>query len=148
VGESPSRADEAARVPASPERADLLNAPWSFSPMKGKPGHCFVAQVWDADGNSLAGIDADCGERAANARVALIAAAPDLYEAAASAVETIRAVANEIGDEFKHSARAHSLTVVARDLARALAKGRPADEGPTTPRPELSANEQHNKSET
>jgi hypothetical protein len=54
----------------------------------------------------------------ANAR--LIAAAPDML--AALDPDTLEAIANEIGGEFKHSARADSLRVIAKQQRAALAK--------------------------
>lgn len=30
---------------------------FNFSPQKGKPGHCMVAQVWDERGNNLAEVE-------------------------------------------------------------------------------------------
>lgn len=54
----------------------------------------------------------------ANAR--LIAAAPDLFEALDP--DTLEAIADEIGLEFRHSARALSLRVIARKQREAIAK--------------------------
>lgn len=55
--------------------------PWSFSPQKGKPGHCHMAQVWNSGGWALAQIEPTPDEAVATADAALIAAAPDLLEA-------------------------------------------------------------------
>lgn len=54
---------------------------WTFSPMKGEPGHCFVAQVWDVEGNSLATVDSRYGEEESTAIAKLIASAPELLKA-------------------------------------------------------------------
>ena len=38
-------------------KENMPPTPWSSSIQKGTPGHCFQAQVWDKDGNSLACIE-------------------------------------------------------------------------------------------
>ncbi len=51
---------------------------WTFSPQKGKPGHCFVAQVWDEHGASLAVIEPTENPAVATERARLLAVAPRL----------------------------------------------------------------------
>ena len=48
----------------------------SYSEQRGSPGHCTLAQVWDAHGNSLAVIQATDDEGEATAIARLFAAAP------------------------------------------------------------------------
>ncbi len=55
--------------------------PWSSSPQKGRPGNCFMAQVWDRDGKALATIESAMPSAVATANARLIAAAPDLLRA-------------------------------------------------------------------
>lgn len=68
--------------------ADLLAfgraapGPWSHSPQKGIPGHCYVAQVWDRDGETLAAIEPTDQEEGASAVAAFVAAARDGWPAA------------------------------------------------------------------
>ncbi len=47
----------------------------SYCGQKGTPGHCQVAQIWDADGNAFAGIEPTEDEAVATADAAFIAAA-------------------------------------------------------------------------
>ncbi len=61
--------------------------PWSHSPQEGGKNHCNVAQVWDANGNSLACIDTTDDPAEATANAALIARAPEL-QATLTAVRT------------------------------------------------------------
>ena len=61
--------------------AKHTSGPWSFSPQKGKPGHCHMAQVWNSAGDALAQIEPTPDEAVATADARLIAAAPDLLEA-------------------------------------------------------------------
>lgn len=51
--------------------------PWEATPQDGFPGHCFVAQVFDADGQSLASIQTSYDVDKASRIARLIAAAPD-----------------------------------------------------------------------
>lgn len=60
---------------------------WSYSPMKGEPGHCYAAQVWDSEGNSLAVIDSRYGDVESTEKAKLISAAPDLLGALSAVVE-------------------------------------------------------------
>jgi len=55
--------------------------PWAYSPQKGKPGHCNLAQVWRSDGKCLATLTSTKNEGEATADACLIAAAPDMLEA-------------------------------------------------------------------
>ena len=61
--------------------------PWTFSPQEGGKNHCNVAQVWDANGNSLACIETTDDPAEATANAALIARAPEL-QATLTAVRT------------------------------------------------------------
>lgn len=56
-----------------------------YSSQKGVPGHCFVAQVWDDGGNSIAEIGSTDNPEVANSRARLFAASPDLLAACKSA---------------------------------------------------------------
>jgi hypothetical protein len=55
-----------------------MNGEWKFSEQKGRPGHCFVAQVWDADGNCLAVIEPTEDPAVATERAMLFACSPAL----------------------------------------------------------------------
>lgn len=55
--------------------------PWSSSEQRGDPGHCFVAQVWDSNGNALASVRPTKDERQSTVDARLIAAAPEMLEA-------------------------------------------------------------------
>jgi hypothetical protein len=48
--------------------------PWKSSGQDGKPGHCYVAQVWDCDGNSLAEVTPNDEPAVATNTAAYIAA--------------------------------------------------------------------------
>lgn len=63
--------------------------PWSFSPQAGHPGHCQIAQVWDAKDRSLADIEPTDDPDVASATARLIAAAPDLLEALTTLTDNI-----------------------------------------------------------
>ena len=76
--------------PASPEPATphheqggghVAKSPWTHSTQVGVPAHCFCAQVWDADGVSVATIEPTTDPADATATARLFAAAPDLLEA-------------------------------------------------------------------
>ncbi len=58
-----------------------LNA-LSCSPQKGTPGRCHLAQVWDADGNSLIQVEPTVDPDVASATAALVVALPALLECA------------------------------------------------------------------
>jgi hypothetical protein len=131
--QKPPASPEASALPSSVERAEQWMRNWRVDERWGS------VITTDTDGDDLVIFKSRNDHRGAvhsvldrkDERKAMLlgAAAPDLFEAAEYAVETIRAVANEIGEDFKHSARAHSLTVVARDLSRAIAKATRSDEG-------------------
>lgn len=53
--------------------------PWTHTGQDGKPGHCYLAQVWGPNDKSLADIDATEYEVEATANAALIAQAPAMY---------------------------------------------------------------------
>ncbi len=53
---------------------------WTYSPMKGKRGHCFCAQVWDVKGNSIATIDSRYGAKKATEIARLMASSQELAE--------------------------------------------------------------------
>lgn len=55
--------------------------------MRGEPGHCFAAQVWDNDGLSIAYVGSRYGEKTATEIVKILAAAPDLLNALIKVVE-------------------------------------------------------------
>jgi hypothetical protein len=63
--------------------------PWAFSPQRGKPGHCFQAQVWRPDGESLADMDATPTEGEASANAALFAASRTVLPLALSALRSV-----------------------------------------------------------
>lgn len=72
---------------------------WEHTSMKGTEGHCFCAQVFDGEGNSLCHIDSRYGEKEATANAKLIAASPELLEACKAA----RAVFDSQGIDQTHS---------------------------------------------
>lgn len=53
---------------------------FNFSPQKGKPGHCTVAQVWDERGNNLAEIEPSADPAYATMIARLFAKSPRLVE--------------------------------------------------------------------
>ena len=57
--------------------------------MKGTPGHCFAAQIWDSEGFSIASIDSRYGARKSTKYARLFASSPDMYEALKAFVENI-----------------------------------------------------------
>lgn len=57
------------------------SGPWDYSPQKGSPGHCWTAQVWDSEGESLAVLDSTIDPSEATANAMMMAAAPDLLGA-------------------------------------------------------------------
>jgi len=69
-------------------KAEFMKGPWSFSPMRGTPGHCTLAQVWDNMGNNLCAIDSRYGEDTSTANAKLISIAPELLDALIDYVET------------------------------------------------------------
>lgn len=58
----------------------------TYCPMKGTPGHCFAAQVWDSEGNNLATIDSRYGARKATKYAKLFSASIELLKASQSLV--------------------------------------------------------------
>ena len=64
------------------------------------PGHCYVAQVWDADGSSLAQVEPTEDPAIATANARLIAAAPELLQALIYAVNF--GSKGEIDDDGPH----------------------------------------------
>jgi hypothetical protein len=74
--------------------------PWSSSPQDGKPGHCFCAQVWDGNGNSLARVEPTDNEQEASASAFLMGKSPEMYD-------LLRRMATHKGDDlglFAHEA--------------------------------------------
>ena len=57
--------------------------------MKGTPGHCFAAQVWDSEGLNIASIDSRYGARKATKYARLFASSPDMYEALKAFIENV-----------------------------------------------------------
>ena len=55
--------------------------PFTFCEQNGGKGHCFNAQVFGPDGDSVAIIESTANESEATGLAKLFAAAPDLYEA-------------------------------------------------------------------
>lgn len=53
----------------------------TFSPMKGKPGHCFAAQVWDHEDKCVAVIESRLGEEKSTEYARIFAAAPKMLDA-------------------------------------------------------------------
>lgn len=51
---------------------------FNFSPQKGKPGHCMVAQVWDERGNTLAEVEPSADPAYATMICRLFAKSPRL----------------------------------------------------------------------
>jgi hypothetical protein len=64
--------------PASVDRVVHTPGPWDYSEQKGGPGHCFVAQVWDSEGESLAVLDSTIDPAVATANAKLMASSPEL----------------------------------------------------------------------
>lgn len=62
------------------------NGSWSYSPQKGKPGECFLAQVWDGEGKELATVKATHDESVATSIAQLFAASPWLVHACNAAL--------------------------------------------------------------
>lgn len=67
----------------------------SFSPQKGKPGSCSMAQIWDEVGNALAQIeptrDPEMASAQAAAFVYLVNNAPALLRSQAERIQTLEA---------------------------------------------------------
>lgn len=61
----------------------------TYCSMKGTPGHCFAAQVWDSEGLGIASIDSRYGARKATKYARLFASSPDMYEALKAFVENV-----------------------------------------------------------
>lgn len=59
----------------------LPPVPWEASEQRGKLGHCFLAQVFDADGKSFAVIESTDDERVASKVAQVMAASFDLLAA-------------------------------------------------------------------
>jgi len=55
--------------------------PWDYSDQKGSRKHCYLGQVWDSNGESLAVLDSTTDPAVATANARLIAAAPELLSA-------------------------------------------------------------------
>jgi len=55
--------------------------PWTYSKQEGTPGHCFQAQVWGANGHSLAVVEPTADEAVASDTARLMAASGELLEA-------------------------------------------------------------------
>lgn len=72
-----------AEMPAAPVPA---TGSWSYSPQKGKPGECFLAQVWDGEGKELATVKATHDEKVASSIAQLFAASPWLVHACNAAL--------------------------------------------------------------
>jgi len=67
---------------AQAEEAEPTPGPWDFSPQTGAEGHCYQAQVWGPDGDEVAAVTTTAPRFNATANARLMAAAPDLLEAA------------------------------------------------------------------
>jgi hypothetical protein len=75
---------------------ESMRQPWSCSRQSGTPGHCFVAQVWDVDGNSIACMDATTDEELATSRARLMAAAPQLLQSLLHAMTLLKVAGYEL----------------------------------------------------
>ena len=53
---------------------------YTFSPQRGKPGHCLVAQVWNEKGDSIAIIESTELDKDANQLACLFSKAPEMIE--------------------------------------------------------------------
>ena len=71
--------------------------PWEHSEQKGSPGHCFVAQVWAPDGESLAVLDSTIDPAVATANAKLMAASPTLLAELRKAVDMLESTTD--GDQ-------------------------------------------------
>lgn len=79
------------------------DAPWSCSEQQGTKGHCFQAQIWDSDGDSLATIEPTVFEKYATSDAQFIAAsrniAPDLIRVIELAEEALNSVVDDYDDK-------------------------------------------------
>lgn len=93
----------------------------TYSPQKGTPGHCMVAQVW-ADGLNAAEIVPTADPEEATAMARMFASSPDLL----AACEAIQAAMSKYGAQlsnlFGHDEQVND-AVDAVDTAIAKAKG-------------------------
>ena len=63
--------------------------PWDYSDQTGSRKHCYLGQVWDSEGESLAVLDSTTDPAVATANARLIAAAPDLLAACEDAIRLL-----------------------------------------------------------
>lgn len=77
--------------------------PWTSSGQRGRPGHCFQAQVWGPDGKSLAVLEPILKSAEASANARLMSASPEMLE---SLIDLRKAAAllqqNSEGCAFNH----------------------------------------------
>lgn len=71
----------------------------TYSPMKGTPGHCFAAQIWDAEGFGLASIDSRYGARKATKYAKLFAASPIVLKALQNLLKEVDELIDHVIDQ-------------------------------------------------
>jgi hypothetical protein len=67
----------------------MENELWTHSNQQGTVGHCFVAQIWDSNGEAIAELTPTPDQRLASYRAQLMAAAPLLKLRLSELVEAI-----------------------------------------------------------
>ncbi len=92
---------------------------WEATEQEGKVGHCFQAQVFSEEGNSIAILNSTIKEEEATANAKLIAAAPELLEEVELSYLIIQMAAN---DSIEVAVKTDSTRARMRDLI-AKAKG-------------------------
>lgn len=90
--------------------------PLTYADQKGKPGHCFAAQVFGPNGDSLAIIEATEDAAIASAYAQAFAATPDLMEA----LESIRSM--PCTDANDSESLRHTIKTLRYIASRALIK--------------------------
>jgi hypothetical protein len=106
---------------------------YTFNPQRGLPGHCFVAQVWDSVGKSVATFDATvdpatASNYAATLTSALNSAAPVAPAQAprnSDAIEHLRALTTALDGAFISSWQSTHAWKEQLDAAKEFLKGQP-----------------------
>ena len=70
----------------------MKNIKWTYSPLKGKPGQCFQAQVFDEKGQAIARIYSTENSREATEIARLVSEAPELKEQNEKMRETLKKI--------------------------------------------------------
>lgn len=84
--------------------SDRQLGPLTYSPQKGKAGHCFAAQVWGPDGKNLAIVEGDNDPAVATAYARLFAASPEMAESIRDILAAFDANDSRgIGEEIERS---------------------------------------------